>query len=29
MKIGQGTYTGDADQNIDYWVFSCGPYVKG
>ena len=29
MKIGQGSYTGDADQVIEYWIFSCGPYVKG
>ena len=29
MKVGQGSYTGDADQIIPYWIFSCGPYVKG
>ena len=29
MKVGQGSYTGDADQVITYWIFSCGAYVKG
>ena len=29
MKVGQGSYTGDEDQVITYWIFSCGPYVKG
>ena len=29
MKVGQGAYTGDADQDIEYWIFSCAAYVKG
>ena len=29
MKVGQGAYTGDADQDIEFWIFSCAPYVKG
>ena len=27
-KVGQGSYTGDEDQEIEYCVFSCAPYDR-